>query len=190
MTEFITENLHYLLWLKQPANRERWRTTLAKWANCDEVRSAALIRGAFPTPDELRHLNSLTDDDEEKLRFTRLLKPDEILNRNIDYLFEGLDHGMKGEYARTLAVDLSTISRWRRGRVRPSRAHIRALANVFLLESGVNLEETPIFLSPVPVSLAQRRDWLKTQIASLSADDLTKLFPALRRLLGGADGID
>lgn len=190
MTDFFTENLHYLLWSKEPANRERWRDLLAGWARCDEVRSAALIRGALPSPDELRNLGSLTEDDEERLRFSRLLKPDEILKRNIDYLFEGLDHGMKGEYAKVLEVDLSTISRWRRGRARPSRSHIRALAVKFVLDPDVDLEETPLFLSPVPVSLSQRREWLKTRIDRLPTEQLTALFPALQRLLGGADGID
>jgi len=190
MTDYFTENLHYLLWSKEPANRERWREILAGWAGCDEVRSAALIRGAFPSPGELRNLKSLTGDDVERLRFSRLLDPEVILSRNIDYLFEGLDHGMKGEYAKALEVDLSTISRWRRGRARPSRSHVLALAAKFALAPEVNLEETPLFLSPVPVSLAQRREWLKTRVDRLPAEQLTALFPALQRLFGGADGID
>lgn len=189
MTDFFTENLHYLLWSKEPASRERWREILAGWAGCDEVRSASLIRGAFPSPGELRQLKSLTGDDEERLRYSRLLDPDVILSRNIDYLFAGLDHGRKGEYAKALEVDLSTISRWRRGRARPSRSHVLALTAKFSLSSEVKLEETPLFLSPVPVALAQRREWLKACIDRLPADQLAELFPALQRLIGGADGI-
>jgi len=189
-SDYFKENLHFLLWSKEPGKRDRWRTILAVWAGCDEVRSAALIRGSFPTPSELRHLKSLTDDDEERLRFTRLLDSNIILSCNIDYLFEGLDYGMKGQYAKSLEVDISTISRWRRGQVRPSRSHINALLSKFALSPEVDLEKTPLFLSPVPVSLAQRREWLKTRIERLPAEQLMELFPALQRLLGYADGID
>ena len=187
MSDYFTENLHFLLWSKEPADRDRWRALLAGWAGCDEMRSSGLIRGAFPNPRELRHLAEATGHDEEKLRLSRLLDAREILARNIDYLFAALDHGRKGEYARALDVDLSTISRWRRGKVRPSRSHVRGLATKFLLPAELDLEETPLFLSPTPVSASQRREWLKARIERLAPDQLAELFPALERLLGGAD---
>jgi transcriptional regulator with XRE-family HTH domain len=190
MVDFFTENLHYLLWAKEEKSPDRWRELLASWVGCDGFRSLALLRGAFPSPEELKNLKASTGIDEETLRFTRLLKPDEILWRNIDYLFGGLEHGKVKEFVENLGVDASTVSRWRRGIVRPSRSHVMALAGRFSLSADTNLEETPLFLSRIPISTLQRREWLKSKLDRLPSLQLNEFFPALSRLLGDFDGTD
>ena len=190
MAENFTENLRFFLWKKEPRHRERWPELVAGWADCSMPRARKLIRGEPPTEQEIESLAANLSLEAEALRYTRVLKPSEILFRNIDYLFDGLDHGMKGKFAKALDVDLSTISRWRRGRARPTRSHLDKVEAKFLLEPEVDLEDEPLFLSPAPTSFEARREWIKTKIDQLSPTELHQLFPALRRLLGDVDGVD
>ena len=128
--------------------------------------------------------------EEETILYARVLKTSEILFENINYLFDGLDHGMKGELAKAIGVDLSTISRWRRGKARPTRSHMDKLGVKFLLDPEVDLETQPLFLSPAPTSVSARRDWIKSKVDQLSPSELHELFPAFRRLLGDVNGVD
>ena len=190
VTNNFSENLRYMLWKREPGHREKWRDLVASWACVDPFRALKLLHGAEPTEDEIRRLADTLNLEQETLLYSRVLKPSEILFRNIDYLFDGLDHGMKGEYAKALGVDLSTISRWRRGKARPTSSHIDKLGAKFLLDPELGLEEQPLFLSPTPTSVAARREWIKTKIDQLSPAELHELFPAFRRLLGDVDGVD
>lgn len=186
----FNENLRYLLWKREPGHREKWRDLVCTWAYVDPFRAKKLLHGAEPKEHEIQRIADTLNLEQETLLYSRLLKPSEILFRNIDYLFDGLDHGMKGEYANLLGVDLSTISRWRRGKARPTRSHIDKLGAKFLLDPELNLEDQPLFLSPTPTSVAVLRVWIKTKIDQLTPVELHELFPAFRRLLGDVDGVD
>ena len=186
----FSENLRYMLWKREPDHREKWRDLVASWACVDPFRALKLLHGAEPTKEEIKSVAKALNWEREMFLYSRLLKPREILFENINYLYEGLDHGMKGEYAIALDVDLSTISRWRRGKARPTRSHLNKLIAKFLLEPEVDLEDEPLFLSPTPISFEARREWIKTRIDRLSPAELHELFPAFRRLLGDVDGVD
>src|SRR4051812_11808609 len=99
VTDNFSENLRYVLWKREPAHRQKWRDLVATWACVDPSRALKLLHGAEPTEDEIRRLADTLNLEQETLLYSRVLKPSEILFRNIDYLFDGLDHGMKGEYA-------------------------------------------------------------------------------------------
>lgn len=172
--------------------RDAWPKTVAVWVGCTPTRARELLWGVGKSADlvEMEALaenrNLVLDD----LASKRLLSPKQVLANNIAYLFDGLDHGSKGDFARAIGVDVSTISRWRRGVAKPSRTHIQKLCEQFALDVGTDLESQPLFLSPTPVSLAQRRDWLKRRIEHLSPQELNELFPALRLLLGSDHAAD
>jgi hypothetical protein len=51
------------------------------------------------------------------------------------------------------------------------------------LSAGTDLEKEPLFLSPLPVSLRERKRWLHEQIDRIDTETLNDLFPALKRLL-------
>lgn len=190
MNNNFCENLRYLLWKREPDHREKWRELITNWSCNDIVRARKLLNGAEPNEGEIRNLAEILNLEQEILLFSKLLKPEEILFQNINYLFHELDHGMKGEYAKALGVDLSTISRWRRGKAKPTRFHIDKLCIKFFLDPELNLEEQPLFLSPTPTSIAARREWIKTKLDKLSPSELNELFPAFHRLLGDLDGVD
>lgn len=190
MAENFTENLRFFLWKKEPKHRDRWPDLVVAWAGCSMSRAKKLMGGEPPTEQEIESLAANLSLEAETLRYSRVLKPTEILFRNIDYLFDGLVHGMKGEFARVLEVDNSTISRWRQGKARPTASHLEKLVAKFALDPGVDLEHQPLFLSPTPTSLVARREWIKRRVDQLSPAELHELFPAFRRLLGEVDGVD
>ncbi len=184
----FVENLRYLLWRESPTDRQGWETIAAKWIGTEAA--THLLQndlGWIKDVAVLAHsLAEATGREMEELVFKSLVDQENILQQNIDCLFAGLDHGQRNEFAKSLDVDVSTISRWRRGKLKPSSDRIRALHSRFGLSHDVDLQSTPLFLSPFPVSQSQRRDWLKRQIDQLSLRELNELFPALQRLLGGS----
>lgn len=192
MTNQFAENLRYLAWKKDPEHRERWPVLAASWIGCRAGRAHELIwgRGRSAQPEEIDAFAEACQREPDMVLHHRLVSSSEILSRNIDYLFDGLGHGTKGEFAQTIGVDVSTISRWRRGVAKPSREHIAKICEQFALDVGTNLEEQPLFLSPAPVSLSQRREWLKKKIDQLSPSEMSDLFPAFLRLLGSNDAAD
>lgn len=206
VSQQFTENLRYLLWQQSRTARRRrrvdehgsaarelgddrqeWLGLAMTWIGCDRARACELILGKG-RPAELDEMNSVAVRNNHELEMIanhRLLKPPEILCWNIDYLFAGLPHGARGQFAQAIGIDVSTISRWRRGVARPTRNHITILREQFALDVGTDLESQPLFLSPTPVSMSQRRDWLKRRIDRMSPRELNELFPALHLLLGG-----
>ncbi len=200
MAKQFTENLRFLVWKdagqgerkQSQKERDRWPQTVARWIGCTPARGRELL-WEIGKPAQLEEMEALArylDRILDEIASKRLLQPEEILAHNIAYLFDGLDHGSKGDFARAIGVDISTISRWRRLMAKPSRVHLTRLCEQFALDAGIDLESTPLFLSPTPVSLAQRRDWLKQKIEVLSPRDMSDLFPALRLLLGGSHAGD
>lgn len=190
MTDNFAENLRFLLWKKEPARREKWKGLVANWTGCDRQRTLEILRGSKPSEDEVRKIAVSVNLEADTLLYSKLLEPSEILSQNIDYLFAGLDHGSRGKYAEALEVDLSTVSRWRKGKARPTRSHLDKLRAKFLLGPEDDLENNPLFLSLTPISAGQRREWMKARIDQLTPAQLNELFPALRRLLGDEDATD
>lgn len=192
MPKPFTENLRFLVWQRAADNRDEWPRQAAALVGCDPARGRELL-WEVGKPAEIAEMESLADRCElvlDEVASRRLFEPEQILANNIAYLFDGLDHGAKGTYARAIGVDVSTISRWRRCVAKPSRAHLTKLAEQFALDRGTDLESEPLFLSLTPVSLAQRRSWLKRQIDRITPQEMNDLFPALRLLLGGDRAAD
>jgi len=186
----IVENFRYLLWRESPTDKGSWEAIATKWIGPEAaMRLLQHDIGWIKDVSALAEtLAEATGREMEDLVYKSLVDQENILQQNIDCLFAGLDHGQRNEFAKSLGVDVSTISRWRRGKLKPSADRIRALHSCFGLSHDVDLQSTPLFLSPFPVSQSQRRDWLKRRIDELTLLELNELFPALRRLLGGARG--
>lgn len=184
MTTHFTENLKFLLWQKSESG-EDWQNRVTRWCQVDALRANQLLHGEYPEDEEVAELARESQFEVEILMFQRLLKPGEILANNIRFLFDGLEHGEKGKFAAGIGVDVSTISRWRRGKLRPTSEHMRLLKQHFGLPPDIALDEVPLFLESRPVSHQQRREWLKTKIDKLSLKEMNDLFPALYRILRG-----
>ena len=185
MDTHFSENLRFLLWQKHPTPGNDWPSRVTRWCAVDVQRAVQLLNGAYPQDAEVAELARESQFEAETLMFQRLLKPSDILANNIRYLFDGLGHGAKGEFASAIDVDASTISRWKRGKLRPSSGHLDLLKRQFGLPAEIELDDDPLFLSARPVSHMQRREWLKARIDDLSLKEMNELFPALYRILGG-----
>src|SRR5438309_88093 len=149
----ITTNLCYLLW-RDGRPRQEWATRLAQWAGCDTTHAEALLRDTNLLPDEIRRIAGACGVSEEDLAFANLLEEAGVsaLSENVKYLVESLEHGGKARLATLLAVDPSTISRWRSGSLLPRSAHVKALHEYFQLPASVDLHTEPIFLWPQPLT--------------------------------------
>lgn len=180
-----TTNLCYLLW-RDRRPRQEWAARLAQWAGCDTTHAEALLRDTNLLPDEIRRIAGACGVSEEDLAFANLLEEAGVsaLSENVKYLVESLERGGKARLATALKVDVSTISRWRSGDLKPRDAHVKALHGYFRLPVSVDLYIEPIFLWPKPLTEAARRDWLHRRLDALSTETLHDLFPALERLLG------
>lgn len=190
-SQFI-ENLRYLLWCTEPEHRDRWDALITKW--CQHKSAPRLLVEDATWVDNVEPLAKsvaeATDRIYDEVLHSQLVAGTNILQHNIDYLVAGLDHGQRGEFAKAIGVDVSTISRWRRGKLKPSSKHLQAIQRELGLAADVDLGRQPLFLSVFPVSHAQRRDWLKRQVDELPMTKLNELFPALRLLLGGRNETD
>lgn len=106
----------------------------------------------------------------------------EVLLENLRFLARDMAHGGKKELALKLGVDPNTVSRWFSGRHHPPAEKLRDIADCFSLKSDVDLASSRLFLSLEPISALQRRHWLHNRVDALCDEDLSALFPALRKL--------
>lgn len=182
----VTRNIRYLLW-REKVERAKWVTQLAQWAGCNLARAETLLRNAELRKDEQECVAAALGVTEEDLLFAHLLEDSgtDILRENIGYLLDTLDHGQKKMFAADLEVHGTTVSRWRSGLQVPERSKLVAICHYFRLPAGTDLATEPIFLSPLPISEAERKAWLHRHIEEMDARTLSELFSALQRLLGG-----
>jgi transcriptional regulator with XRE-family HTH domain len=144
-----------------------------------------LLHGAEPRMRELEQIGQITNVSPHELLNISLLHEQQIdvFVTNIRFLTKDMGHGMLKNLADTLGVHSTTITNWRRGDVRPRRAHLDALQRYFGLPATTNLEVDPLFLSLSPVSEQDMRVWLHARVAALKSTTMRDLFPALERLL-------
>jgi len=181
MSKLTSENLCYLLW-RERVERKDWVAQLAEWAECTQQRSKDLLRGAELLTKEQEQIAQKLGVPEEELQFKSLVEGTDILQENLLYLFDSLEHGEGKVLAERIGANPTTVSRWRSGEQTPRKHNLVALCHFFGLSSGTNLETDPIFLSVDPVGDRQRREWLKKRIDELKLADLQDLYPALERL--------
>jgi hypothetical protein len=112
-------------------------------------------------------------------------EPGLILRENVRRLLGNPGAMSKGALAELLGVSPATLSRWIGGQQVPDTRAREAIASMFGLRTGDDLERTPIFLSFLPVTHAERLAWLHDRLGDVTWDELRDLFPALHRLLAG-----
>lgn len=176
---YFSENMRYLLW-RERVQHEHWVSQLATWAGVERLRAEALLHGAEAEPEEVQHLARALDISEESLVSERLLTTYgvNVLQANLRYLIDRIDHGQKKQLASELGIHPATISRWYNGELHPRKAHQGAICHYFGLPRSIDLENEVLFLSMTP--LLDRKAWLHQQIDNLDSVKLDELFPALR----------
>jgi len=179
------KNIRYLLW-KGGVERKDWPSKSAEWLGCPLRRAGDLLEAHDEplTLKEKKALASATRLSIEDLSGNLLEKHDvDILAENIRHLINGLPHGKKKEFAASLGVDVTTVSRWLGGAQRPTRKKVEAIARYFGLPPGTDLDSEAIFLWTEPISDSQIKSWITENIQQMEGKMLREIFPVLRRLL-------
>jgi transcriptional regulator with XRE-family HTH domain len=183
--EEIGRNIRYLLW-KEGVEGKDWPSKLADWLGCPLRRAEDLLEGhrEFLTLKEKKVLSSATGLAPEDLSGSLLEKQGvDILVENIRHLINSLPHGKKKEFAASLGVDVTTVSRWLGGAQRPTRKKLDEIAKYFGLPPGTDLDSEAIFLWTEPISENQMRSWITEKIQEADGKTLREILPALKRLL-------
>ena len=189
LADLPTENLNirYLAWKDTKGNPDpvKWVSVLRKKAGLPDREARAILAGSPLSNKDRDAIVEGFGIDRDELGTARLfgLSSDEILKENIRYLIRSLPKGGKKALAGALQVKKESVSRWASGKNPPSAQNIQQIAQYLSLDSNINLREVPLFLSFRPVGHYAQREWVQKQVASLPAEELSKLFPALERLL-------
>ena len=181
----LKRNIRYLLW-KGGADRKEWPSSLAGWLGCSLPRVEELLEGEGGelTAKEKKALANVTGLSPENISADLLEKQGvNVLVENIRYLVNGLPHGQKKEFAASLGVDVTTVSRWLGGAQRPTKKKLEEIGKYFGLPPGTDLDSEPIFLWTEPISESQMKSWIYENIQQADGKTLREIFPALRRLL-------
>ncbi len=191
----ISKNVRFLLW-KDGATPDQWpkhlRARLVRslgsyyWSGpSGDIALRRLLAGAQLDDQEIEDVARSFEISEEELRSADFLQDagTDVLHENLRQLVGSLEHGGKKRLALELGLDPTTISRWLAAKNRPPSPTLRHLVHYFGLPTGTDLTTEPIFLSPDPLSIVERKEWLRDRIDAMDADDLREIYPALQRLL-------
>lgn len=189
MSDHVSVNVRYLLH-RNDVPRSEWTSWLARRASLDPQTAKSLVRGLLAdeqvSDNDLRKIGGAFElaYETENLRFQGFAYAGHnVLRENLRFLLGSLGHGGKKSLAGELNVDPTTISRWLNGSFEPQPSTLRHIVSYFGLPPITDLHEDPIFLSTEPVSMTDRRSWLRRRIDALPTEEIRELYPALRRLL-------
>lgn len=183
--ERVGRNIRYLLWRKG-VDRDEWQTKLSEGLGCSSERAGELLEGhgAGLTPREKQALAKAIGPESIDLVADLIGKHGvDVLAENIRYLLNGLPHGQKKEFAATMGVDVTTVSRWISGDQRPSKKKLVAIGKYFGLPAEIELDSEAIFLWTEPITDEHIKNWITLKIRQVNGKTLRDIFPALRRLL-------
>ncbi len=194
-------NIRFACW-EQDDNRANWGALVAGWlgkrgAETGDQRDERLrtaervlcdLQGL--TPDQASAVAGALNRDVQELAFESWprSKPGFVLQQNLKRLFADPGEKTKTQLAEELGVSPATLSRWVGGSQVPDTTARRMIANLFGLRDPEELENSPIFLSYLPVTHGERVAWLNSQLRSMSWRELHELFPALVRIFSPRGG--
>lgn len=193
MSRNVSLNVRFALWSRDRElrrdDRRRWIEWLATRSGLPHQFCRDLLLGRVPdeavTAAQLESLARALElpDDGAGLRFEDPLARTKVLQANLRFLFNQLEHGRKKAAAASLGIAQTTISRWLSGATEPEGPNLEKLVSHFQLPWGTDLRKDPIFLSLEPVSSQAKRHWVRDRLDKVSEQDLQDLYPALRRML-------
>lgn len=178
-------NIRYLVWKENP-EPDKWVSVLHKKAGLPDKEAKAILTGSQLSKKNRDAIIEGFHIDGDIFSTARLfgLSSAEIQKENIKYLINSLPQGEKQKLAKAVKVTSESVSRWSSGKNPASHPKVQQLLQYFCLNSNMILSEAPLFLSLRPIGYYAQKEWLQKQVASLPADELTKLFPALEKMFG------
>ena len=111
------------------------------------------------------------------------LSKEEILEKNLKYLFSTLEHGENAEFVAMIGVNPSTLTRWKQGKTKPDRYAQTQIARYFGLKDAEDLKQQLLFLGLEPVSTKQKKQQCKRMIDKMDKDEFEAVYHALEKML-------
>jgi transcriptional regulator with XRE-family HTH domain len=182
-SEFQSRNLRFLLW-KRLIKRDHWILEFANRLNLDHKEAERILLKGGLNSTQLGIVSNYFCISEEDILFKDFVTEVNILRENLKFLIDSLEHGGRKKLARDVGVDVTTITRWAKGKNPPDQGNLNRLANSLQISSAVDLTQEPIFLELNPVIATEKRRWLLDAIEKLDTQTLNEFFPALRKMLG------
>jgi len=178
-------NIRYLAWRENP-DPVMWGKVLVKKASIKESRALDILKGAQPIDEEREALSEGFNINKDELSTARLLElsGEEVLKKNIKYLLNNLPHGERKIMSQALNVSQETISRWSKSGV-TNKTRPAKILHYLGLDPTIDLSFEPLFLSFFPVGKFAQKSWIQKRLDAISSSELSKLFPALQKLLNG-----
>ncbi len=181
----VGENIRFLAW-RAHWSPLQWGAVLSKRVHSlGTARSWQLLRGeSQPTPEEVDAIAHAWSVDDQDLLFSRLadeVRP-QFCRHNLQRMFRTAPPGAKKQIAETAEVHPSTISRWLKGQV-PERSARIAIRDYFGLSLADDLIEIPLFLRLEPVTVAEKREWVRQRLQDMQTVEFSGLWPALEKML-------
>ncbi len=194
----LAENLKVLIWkskgdLSQKTYGE-YIDFVAKQCGMAPHRFRAILRDEDTASDKeessLRSFFSEYSDDLAALRYEYLFTDmvdkagDEILVKNLHYLFGTIKHGENSEFVKSIEVNPSTLTRWKQEKSKPDKYAQTQIARYFGLKDGDDLKKQLLFLDLDPVSTQQKKQECKQLIDEMNKEEFERIYAGLRKLLG------
>lgn len=109
--------------------------------------------------------------------------PESLRRENIAFLLNTLPYGGRKALALALGIQQATITRWVSENKVPEGKNVEGLLKFLGLDSKIDLTSEPLFLSVQPLGGFQQRHWLIERLKAMPEKEITRLFPALERIM-------
>ena len=194
---YLAENVKVLLWksrgeLSQKTYGE-YIDFVAKQCGMTPHRFRAILRDEATASDteeaSLRSYFSEYSDVLTGLRYDYLFTDmvdkagDEILVKNLHYLFGTIKHGENAEFVNFIEVNPSTLTRWKQGKSKPDKYAQTQIARYFGLKDSEDLKKQLLFLDLDPVSTQQKKQECKQLIDEMDKEEFDRIYTGLKKLL-------
>ncbi len=194
---FLSENLKVLLWksrgeLSQKSYGEYVSIVASRCGMTAEHFRAVLRDKESVTNQELTALRSFFADYSDNLSaleydylFIDLVNrsKENILEKNLQYLFGTLEYGENAEFVEAIGVNPSTLTRWKQGKTKPDKYAQTQIARYFGFRDAEDLMNQFLFLGLEPVSTQQKKQHCIKLIDEMSKEDFEAIFVGLQKLL-------
>lgn len=147
-------------------------------------RSHGLLIGEDAKPDEIRVLaETFKVEAEELVSVPFYTRDSSIFRENLRYLVDSIPHGQKETIAKAIGITPPQFSRWASGEIKPRTKNLKLLLKLHGIDQDLDLTSVPLFLAMEPLSGFAQRQWVANRVQDLPAAEISKIYPALRKLL-------
>ena len=193
----LADNLKVLLWQSKGAYSQRsygeYVETVALRCGMTPDHFRSILRDKERVTDqELAAIRLFFSDYSENLSglqydylFSSLVEhsKEDILEKNLQYLFSTLEHGENTEFVEEIGVNPSTLTRWKQGKTKPDKYALSQIAKYFGIKDVDDLRTQFLFLELEPVSTQQKKQQCKKMIDEMDKDAFEAIFVALGKML-------